>query len=73
MLSTRLISLCCNETPKNWKLGTCPFNDAGYKSRDGKILSADTIATIDIHLVSLCQKYSPLIAKEKKTDLSLAL
>jgi hypothetical protein len=26
MLSTRLISLCCNQTPKNRKLGTCPFN-----------------------------------------------
>jgi hypothetical protein len=25
MLSTRLIFLCCNQTPKNWKLGTCPF------------------------------------------------
>jgi hypothetical protein len=25
MLSTRLISLCCNQTPKNWKLETCPF------------------------------------------------
>jgi hypothetical protein len=25
-LSTRLISLCCNEEPKNRKLGTCPFN-----------------------------------------------
>jgi hypothetical protein len=25
MLNTRLISLCCNQTPKNWKLGTCPF------------------------------------------------
>jgi hypothetical protein len=25
-LSTRLISLCCNQTPKNWKLGICPFN-----------------------------------------------
>jgi hypothetical protein len=26
MLSTRLISLCCNQTPKSRKLGTCPFN-----------------------------------------------
>jgi hypothetical protein len=25
MLSTRLIALCCNQTPKNWKLETCPF------------------------------------------------
>jgi hypothetical protein len=25
MLNTRLISLCCNQTPKNWKLGISPF------------------------------------------------
>jgi hypothetical protein len=25
-LITRLISLYCDQTPKNWNLGICPFN-----------------------------------------------
>jgi hypothetical protein len=30
ILSIRLISLCCNQTPKNWKLGACPFTLSSY-------------------------------------------